>query len=1433
MRFGSLAFMDLLYMVMTRLVYTIKCWRRPDPRSRVVFNGMPAEQLHMVNTVTGAEVQAVFAAQRWETARRLCLQALAAAGAAPPELTLLLHDTLRQLGDPREAARVLAAAMPADDTARLVFVLRLADDCRRLSNYDFFRGSEYEKRGLTGDEYADLMLADMRRHLDTARPLAVTPEQKQLLGEGLRACGLTAEAAALVPTPAPVVTRSEPVAATGTLAGTIRLADGAPAAQVRVTLGLHMDVTEADPASYLLPEMHYLPKLGDLRTLCTTTDGAGSFRFESVPAGTHEFLAVNLDPAVYPVATRFLAQDLRVVARRETRLDLTAAEWQSAPAREVRNPFPATREWAGCAARLVHADTMANPFHYSFPRQLVSFALPPGVAANPERLRLLSSHAPDVPVPFQLAGDELLFFAELPALTDHVYGLYEGVAPGVQAAVLAPLPASDGCTAVIDIGRAAFRIPWGCGPDSQAPILGVRGPDGVWRGAGRLVLPASVTVCERETQLLESGPLRLSVRVSYRFSGGQVAAYTLTWHRDEAYVLVHEVSPVLPGGGFEFSLREFSGGRGYLHWTPENGSRHWSTLAAEDRLLARLQEQTPWWIPPQGFGYAMTADGLAQQDYLAVFSLRRGEWIDREFARLAQGPGDAPAWHRELDWPYPEMVGSTVSMITAHTTAAGDAFFRFGFFDGERHWGLLASSLERNDGPWKELIAVQHGNSSPRLQDFKKWHLDVQDAVARPHLVARRADLPALRRKIRAAPFDAVWARLCADTRGGTPVAGMRLLLGDDVAVAWRKKKELVGAAHIRARMTLLGREFSDMYSPVGARPITPWVEDYDLLAASGVFTPDEERLLRQTFMLFGHLYLTPDFMNWRFNCRNANFEADRVDVIGAIGLAFQGSADAPLFLQHVTDLMAHALRVYCTPGSGKWYENPACYYLQASKCRANLAYHLWAHGIFDASSLPRFKDFLRWGILLLMPPTPHDYGVMRDGTADWAGQGMVRRLPPVGDHAHIGPWVPEHYALMSKLYRAADPAFADELLWAYQSGGADGGYFGSLPLLLAAMTAEDLRPVATAPVLASRRLEGFGAVFRGDVGGEREFYLLLKQGPGGYRFHRTEGSFILFANGQPLVYDGGEAGETWRHSTLSFHATHMPLAPGHVERFLTFSALDFCQGVHPVALSPGQQVFLSDDCRHELVPLAFQRYHEPDPANARSFLWIKDDYVLVHDDLLLPPDVPSCWHVQAVADAWDGSAAAGYRFRGRFGTDLQLLLPGPAFVAESVTRLPQLEYHRRPEECFATLHLQLDGGTGRSGYVALLRPLPSGAAPLAATIAADSRALRVTGPGLDDCLFLSRDVRSAQAAGGVSFAGRYAAVLRRPETITLALLAGSRLAVGDSCLESDGPAAQLTIQKDGRLRLQAEGAGTVNVTHADRTFSVTLTGNRVEVRLG
>ncbi len=1329
--------------------------------------------------------------ERFETTRRMALAALRQPSAAAPrqDLLFLLHEASRALGDLHGARDTLAVIEPRDTAERLRVKLLLAEDYYLMSHYSFFRNSPEEARGLTSDEFADIYnnLAD--ETFDEAVEIAVgDPAARKQIADVMRRCKRQEEAVALsppCPVPAPPPASTSP--ATGSLSGQINHADGSPVAMARVTLGFPEEITSPAPATYLGRDMDVRPVFeGPQEIRETTTDADGRYQFDNLPVGTYPFVAVTLPPDEYDVALRFLGRDVAVAADNTATCNATISDWVSAPRLPLEHAFDTQFSFNGSMLQRVSLHELRNPFYFDFPHQFVSLPLPDDIEAD-DNLLVFLSDKPTEPVPVQLLTDGTLgCLIDLPARTSCVLAIYRTPAdiPSVKPIhSLCLTPSPDGQTAEIDTGTVQFRIPWQTGTDNLPPLLAVRGTDQVWRGEGRLLLPEGETTTVRTITLLEQGSLQLRLLISYKLSDNAEVSFEITAHAGESYLLVRETTLPREGMAFKFSLREFSGGRGFLHWTPEQGNLHWTTLKAEVQEIARLQESVAWWIPPQGFGYAMTPDSIEQQDYIGVFTIHRGEWIDREFERISQGPGDD---NRELDWPYPEMVGSTISMITAHTTADGDTCFRFGGFDGQRQWGLLVSSLQENDGPYKQISAVQHKVSSPRLQDFIHWKLHDADTLQRPSLLVAADEVCKLRRKKEHPAFAPIWQNLTREHRRG-PARGMQALLDSDAALAWRLSREMVLHAPLRARMTLLGRDYADVYSPVGGRGITPFAEQYDLIAATGVFTAEEERDVRAMLLLMGHLFMAEDFMNWRFNSRNANFEADRVDIVGGVGLVFRGNPDADEMIRHCVDLMERSLNVYCTPGSGKWYENPPCYYLHSVGCRMNLAAHLHRHDLFDTTTIPRLKDFLGWAPLLLTGRYPHDYNLMRNGCSyeDYAKAEKVRRIPPIGDHAKLGQWIGEIFALMGKSYEERDPEFANFLRWAYQEGGSHGGHYSKFPLYFTGVTEEELQPAA--PVqLESRRLEGFGAIFRGNFGQPDEFYLLFKQGPGGYRYHRTEGSFIMMAQGRPLIWDGGEAGEAWRHSTLSFYDTHMPLAPGRVERFASHSTADFVQGLHPKALSPGEPVFLSDSCEHQLVDVAWERYHEPNPAVLRSLLWVKDEYVVVSDDLQLPADLLTHWHLQAVGDSHTGTCLSpeGLVVKGRFGVDLQVMLPDlPADAVEEVSQIACVEYYLKPSESFQMRHIQLSMQSPRQ-LTAVLRPLAPGADIL--TSEPFQGGVHVRGPDIDDTIFFARESTRCEI-GDVFFEGRYAAVLRRPTSTTLLLFEGRELRCGSARLTTPG----------------------------------------------
>ncbi len=1364
---------------------------------------------------------------QYETARRRCLQILADHASAPEscgEVLYDLHKALRGLGDICACQKLLEQMRARDGREQFAIELLAAENHHLLKSEHFYRNSIEKRNGLTLDEYREVHGQLAAEYLNRARRFAATREQIARLEAAENCIIRRANTIAAAPQCA-----AKPASPTGTYSCDVYDADGQPAAGIRITLGLaapheKINVHQAEFRPDLA-DMDFRPAIGPAETMTAMTDDSGRCIFENVPAGRHDYIAATLKDQEQQILTCFLAQDIDVVAGAQNKSRLTITPWQSAAPEAIHHSFPAIRD---DGALLVRVISVRNPFYYDFPRQLISLSLQKNWEA--ENLLIFCNQQPDRAITYQIVDGRVTFFADLPEQSERTWAVYQSQASCRQSSEHLRLiqdPAAQ--TAVIHTGRAEFRIPFGTSSSALPPLLGVRGEDGLWRGTGRFILPPGVSITLYDCQVVNHGPLLLRIRLAYRTSTGHEYRITWTAHENEPYLLAEEISEDLAGGMFEFSLAEFSGGRGYLYWMSENGSYHWSDLAAQERELARLQESVAWWIPPQGFGYAMMGKDASSRDYIAVYTQRRGEWVDRQFERIAQGPGDN---NRELDWPFPEMVGSTISMITAHTSSEGDAFFRFRFFDGRRYWGILASTLDRNDGPRKELSAVSHKNSSPRLEDFMRWRLDEQDQVERPFLVARRKDLPDLRRKRESAAFREIWRKIREEKVAG-PAAGLRFAVEGDPQIAWRKKLEILSIVHLRARLVLSGREISDVYSPVGARPLTRWAEDYDLIAGSGVFTPDEERLIRSFFMLMGHLYMSPDMMNWRFNSRNANFEADRVDVIGTIGLVFHGNPDAAEFVRHAAELMENSLNIYCTPGSGKWYENPACYYLQAARCRLNLAYHLASHGIQNPALIARLKDFLRWGILLLTPPCPHDYGQMRDGlsSAGYRQAPKVRRIAPIGDHAHLGPWVPEHYALMAKLYRQSDPEFARMLLWAWQSGGCDGGFFGNLPLVFAQLSAEDLEPAAPA-ALTSRRLEGFGAVFRGQFNQHDEFYLLFKQGPGGYRYHRTEGSVILFADGKPLIYDGGEGGETWRHTTLSFGAAHTPLAPGHVERFFSCDSADFVQGVHPAALMPEDPVFLSDLCEDRLVALAHERFAEKKPADVRSVFWAKNHYVILHDDLALPRNLLTHWHLQAVSDSHTGDPSSGFRFNGRFGTDLHVRLLGPPFQDIHIEQTPLLDYHRSPKETFSMRHMRASA-VSPDTILAVLEPLSQNQEPLAAEpLRAGQKivGVEIHGPGMHDYLVIQREKMRISISDALIDA-RYAAILLR-EAFTSILLLGEGFCRWQNITVSSTGAHIVLRMTPGDATITAEGCGMVVIRGLARELTFNLDQDRKQVTL-
>lgn len=1311
---------------------------------------------------------------RFETARRICLS-LIQESKETSEVYFIYHKALTKLGDLPNALKILDDIDVLNDEDKFQVHYLKCVDLLQLSESKYYRNSKEANQGLSIDEYKEKYKNLSKEYLEKVKELIKNDEHRKLIDSievKLTSKPVKTQESELIPKDAPK--------GASTISGYVLHENGQPATCIKLVLGLEVECNEENPQNYFKPVMGYVPEIGEQFSKEVMTDEQGYYCFKNLPQGKHEFIAACLDPLEDAIGVYFLEHNIKLGKQEDKTLNLKIENWESAEPKQIENTFKESISENGIFYQLIHCEEVKNPFYFNFPRQKISVELPSVSVYENSCFKVFCSESPSLEIPSQFRNGCLSFFAECPERSERVYGIYLAEQNSSTHDDTGVRLNESNHSIVLDTGVASFKLPWGEASSDRAPILSVKGDDNHWRGSGRWVLPNDIELVNRQSKVKVEGAVYVVVEHRYTLSNGKELIYEFTAEKGEALLKVKEISSPIEGLSFQFSLQEFSLGRGFLHWTSENGAVHWTTLTKENRELALLKESVAWWIPPEGFGYAVSKDSLKEQDYIGVVTLNRGEWVDRYFETICRGPGDE---NRELDWPFPEMVGSTVSMIRAHTSEEGDVWFHFGAFDGERQWGLLVSSFEKNDGHGKDISAIQHKNSSPRLQDYKDWSLDEKDQIERPFVLTKRSKLTELRKKELNPKFKPFRERLANWKTIGSDYdsfgsRGMDAMLSADPLKLWALKKEIAGTAHIRARMTLLGRDYADMYSPVGARPITPWAEIYDLIVITGVFTEEEECITRSCLKLMGYMYMECDLMNWKYGSRNANFEADRVDVVGGIGLAFYKSKDSDKMIQHCVDLMRSSLEVYCTPGSGKWYENPACYYLHASNCRLNLAFHLWQHGIYDVTKIPRLKDYLSWAIHICTSPYAHDNNLLRDGCSneDYEKVKKVRRVPPIGDHAKLGQWFSEYFALMAKVYKKSDPDFSNKLNWLYQAGGSHGGYFFSRHALFYTNLTEDDLTSVQAPKLESRRLEGFGAVLRSNFNTENESYCIFKLGPGGYRYHRTEGSILLIENGKPLIFDGGEAGETWRHTTLSFGETHMPLAPGHVERFESNEFCDFTQGVNPVALQPGEPVFLSDTCQHTLVPLAKKRYEESNPVNSRSLLHVKGEYYILHDQLNLKENQLTHWHLQAVADDHSGDFKKGYIFKGRFGTDLQVIFPNQKFKSEEVRQDPILEYNLDPATLFSMRHLQLSASSPKQ-ICAIIRPLHPGNKPVQAEMIEQDGGcvLKVFGENIDDIHFLNRNSFEYQDEK-LAFVGKYGSVLRREGEVNMTKYDAQRL---------------------------------------------------------
>lgn len=289
---------------------------------------------------------------------------------------------------------------------------------------------------------------------------------------------------------------------------------------------------------------------------------------------------------------------------------------------------------------------------------------------------------------------------------------------------------------------------------------------------------------------------------------------------------------------------------------------------------------------------------------------------------------------------------------------------------------------------------------------------------------------------------------------------------------------------------------------------------DFDLLAASGVFTPAERVYVRDTLAMVvsrlmerGDSFNPYDYLGERFRCDNWN--TDRFVAVGMYALTFPDHENSQAWLNHAVEEMTWQLDHTLLP-DGAWPEGTR-YHGAVLRSMIPFAYALRRNAGIDFFERPRFKGMFE--SLLHVQTLP---ATLADGAA---------LLPGVGDANWENIWTAV-LGWAAPAYAKSDPAFAGRLMWAWRRGGAPFvvEFSPGNPIAGFLFIDADLKPIPQ-PALTSDLRPGGYAVLRDGFDQPHESFFLFNVSTSRRSFqhqHHDRGSFSLWAWGAPLAVDPG-----------------------------------------------------------------------------------------------------------------------------------------------------------------------------------------------------------------------------------------------------------------------------------------------------------------------
>lgn len=836
---------------------------------------------------------------------------------------------------------------------------------------------------------------------------------------------------------------------------------------------------------------------------------------------------------------------------------------------------------------------------------------------------------------------------------------------------------------VLDTGRLALAVPRfdaGAVPAVlPPPLLWLKGPEGVQRG--RSAWAPGLTVVSAQSRMTSRGPVFAEAEVQYTFGNGATYLVRVRVFAGAPLALVHEDKSPGTAGSWSLSLYE-----GFV----------------PDRVQLGFADNQIWPVEYGAGGHLcrhIFFNHFSQyQDFKELSYLYRND---------ANRDGDAVGIFQVAGDTWTHVVDNWISLDTA---ADPDVRYTFTMAPGRRSFALYAlrkgetGVRRRSDFTYGRHVIGNAGTGVYALR--AKWDLARLDAIKDMTLSWER---PSVHRPFFTAPgrMAAARERMAAHPEFyGKRFEADALFAGNPVAVAAMKQEFFWRLEIMRDDAIEFGPNGCSV-NPVFFRPLADFPFYYEVLTARGALAPAEDAKARAIMVFlaeftasdnyyFGRRSLLSDddpdqVMSLFKGMRSENFGTDRFVAIGQIGVLFPEHPAAARWRAMSRELFGLQLQ-HLVGECGNWCEG-----VTYARWSIQLLTH-YALAVRDSGedwfADPRFKSLYRFLLDSLSPRNPVHGGKRTAPAYGSYGDTMAVR----GFSSLL--------ALMATVCRPTDPRFSAELMWAYHEMGD--GPFHELhgpDLVVEADTVAlftDFTLPASPPILKSRGLPGFGAVFRHRLDDGRETCLIARASPFWPHGHTDAGSFFLYWRDVPLITEAGRG--------LNEAAALLD-SNGKVHNIIRFDGRDPFQYVWPCRQgmaafeTTGALDYAVLDCRVEqlLIPGRRPRGHgdlDVETVNLRYYrhiLFLKPDIFVLYD-VFSPSAYEAEFRLHCLAE---GVAFTGNRavFTGRYGADLEVAVLSPAAPSFSTTRVLDtcsVEFRQSPGTPVLTVLLPFTHGERR-----------------------------------------------------------------------------------------------------------------------------------------